>query len=127
MSGQPDQMEVADVAETRTPGVERTDEQSPPALAPPHGTGSMALMAGAGLTLLLGLLSFVLGMVVRNAPSAPAALHVVATVIGGLSMVLGLFLQMISATRNERIIIVTGMIAGFVGAALGLAAGGFSG
>jgi hypothetical protein len=54
-------------------------------------------------------------------------LHVVATVTGGLAMVLGLVLQMISATRNERIIIVTGMIAGFVGAALGLAAGGFSG
>jgi hypothetical protein len=120
-------MEMADMAETRTPGAERTDEQSPPALVPPHGTGTMALMAGAGLTLLLGLLSFVLGMVVRNASSAPAALHVVATVTGGLAMVLGLFLQMISATRNERIIIVTGMIAGFVGAALGLAAGGFSG
>ena len=115
------------MAETRTPDVERTDEQSPPALAPPHGTGSMALMVGAGLTLLLGLLSFVLGMGVRNASSAPAALHVVATVTGGLAMVLGLFLQMISATRNERIIIVTGMIAGFVGASLGLAAGGFSG
>jgi ABC-type lipoprotein release transport system permease subunit len=34
---------------------------------------------------------------------------------------------MISATRNERIVIVTGMIAGFVGACLGLAHGGFSG
>ena len=120
-------MEVADVAETRTPGAERTDELSPPALAPRHGTGSMVLMAGAGLNLLLGLLSFVLGMVVRNASSAPAALHVVATVTGLLSMVLGLFLQMISATRNERIIIVTGMVAGFVGTCLGLAAGGFSG
>lgn len=113
------------MAETRTPGAERTDEQSPPALAPPHGTGTMTLMVGAGLTLLLGLLSFVLGMVVRNASPTPAALHVVATVTGLLSMVLGLVLQMISATRNERIIIVTGMIAGFVGACLGLAAGGF--
>ena len=123
----PDEMEVADMADTRTPGAERTDEQSSPAPALPHSTGSMALMAGAGVTLLLGLLSFVLGMVVRNAPSAPAALHVVATVAGVLSLVLGLVLQMISATRNERIIIVTGMIAGFVGASLGLAAGGFSG
>lgn len=115
------------MADTRTPGAERADEQSSPALALPHGTGSMALMAGAGATLLLGLVSFVLGMVVRNAPSVPAALHVVATVTGLLSVVLGLVLQMISATRNERIIIVTGMIAGFVGACLGLAAGGFSG
>ena len=34
---------------------------------------------------------------------------------------------MMSATREERILIVTGMIAGFVGLALGLAHGGFSG
>jgi hypothetical protein len=32
---------------------------------------------------------------------------------------------MISATREERIIIVTGLIAAFVGGALGLAHGGF--
>lgn len=115
------------MADTRTPGAERTDEQSPPALAAPHGTRTMILTAGAAVTLLLGLVSFVLGMVVRNAPSAPSALHVVATVAGAVSVVAGLYLQMISSTRNERIIIVTGMIAGFVGACLGLAAGGFSG
>ena len=79
------------------------------------------------INLPIGILAFVLGMVVRNASSTPAALHVVATVTGGLAMVLGLFLQMISATRNERIVIVTGMIAGFVGACLGLAAGGIVG
>jgi hypothetical protein len=33
---------------------------------------------------------------------------------------------MLSATREERIILVTGIIAGFVGLALGLAHGGFS-
>ena len=124
--GRPHELEVADVADTRTPGAERTDEQPPP-LAPPHGASSMAVIAAAAVTILLGLVSFVLGMVVRNVPSAPAALHVIATVTGVLSLVIGLFFQMISGTRNERIIIVTGMIAGFVGACLGLAAGGFSG
>ena len=34
--------------------------------------------------------------------------------------------QMMSATRIERILLVTGMIAGFVGLALGLAHGAFS-
>jgi hypothetical protein len=33
--------------------------------------------------------------------------------------------QMVSATRNQRILIVTGMIAGFVGVAIGLSKGGF--
>src|SRR6201995_4288722 len=116
-------MEVADVADTRTPGAEQTEEQPSPFSM--HGTGTVVLAAAAGVTIVLGLVSFVLGMVVRNAPSAPAALHVIATVTGGLSMVLGLFLQMISAPRNERIIIVTGMIAGFVGAGPGLGRGRF--
>jgi hypothetical protein len=39
---------------------------------------------------------------------------------------IGLFLQMMSATREERVIIVTGIIAAFVGLALGLAHGGLS-
>ena len=33
---------------------------------------------------------------------------------------------LVSATREQRVLIVTGMIAGFVGLALGLAHGGFS-
>ena len=118
--------EVADVAGTGISGTEQADEQQHPALQP-GGRRHVALNLGAAATILLGLVSFVLGMVVRNAPSAPSALHVTATVTGALSLVLGLYLQMISATRNERIIIVAGMIAGFVGASLGLAAGGFSG
>ena len=118
-------MEVADVADTRTPGAERADEQRHATIFPPSGT--MALTVAAVLTILLGLVSFALGMVVRNAPSSAPALHVIATATGILSVVGGLVLQMISGTRNERIIIVTGMVAGFVGACLGLAAGGFSG
>ena len=114
------------MAETRAPGAEQTSEQPSPLSM--HGTGAstMIVTGAAALTLLLGLVSFVLGMIVRNMHGAPSAFHVIALVTGGLSFVIGMFFQMISGTRNERIIIVTGMIAGFVGAALGLAAGGFS-
>ena len=45
--------------------------------------------------------------------------------LGIVSMVVGLYAQMISATREERIIIVTGLVAAFVGTALGFAHGGF--
>jgi hypothetical protein len=50
----------------------------------------------------------------------------VTAVTGLVSLLVGLYAQMISATREERIVIVTGIIAGFVGLALGLAHGGFS-
>jgi hypothetical protein len=119
-------VEVADVAETRTPGAEQTSEQPSPLSMHGTGTSTMIVTGAAALTLVLGLVSFVLGMIVRNMHGAPSAFHVIALVTGGLSFVIGMFFQMISGTRNERIIIVTGMIAGFVGAALGLAAGGFS-
>lgn len=78
-------------------------------------------------TLVVGLASFVLGMVVRNVPSAGDAAHITATVTGLAAMLVGLYTQMISATREQRILIVTGIIAGFVGTALGVAHGGFTG
>jgi hypothetical protein len=79
-------------------------------------------------TLIVGLVSFVLGLVIRNVPSADSLGTAIATAATGLvSMLVGLYAQMISVTREERVIIVTGIIAGFVGLALGLAHGGFSG
>jgi FtsH-binding integral membrane protein len=72
-----------------------------------------------------GLVSFVLGMIVRNAPNIAAATHVIATATGLVAFVVGLYVQMISATREQRILIVTGIIAGFVGLCLGLSKGGF--
>ncbi len=79
-------------------------------------------------TLLIGLASFVLGLVIRNVPSASGLGWAITTSATGLAaMLVGLFGQMISATREQRILIVTGIIAGFVGLALGLAHGGFSG
>jgi len=76
------------------------------------------------LTLVTGLISFVLGMIVRNAHTGPAV-HIIATATGLFALVVGLYVQMISATRNQRVLIVAGIIAGFVGLAIGLSKGGF--
>jgi ammonia channel protein AmtB len=77
-------------------------------------------------TLVAGLVSFVLGLVVRNAHPA-AAVHITATATGLAAMLLGLYLQMVSSTREQRVLIVAGIIAGFVGLAIGLSKGGFVG
>ncbi len=68
-------------------------------------------------TLVAGLVAFATGFVVSQ--------HVIASAAGIASLLVGLYAQMISATRPERMIIVTGLVAAFVGAALGLAHGGF--
>jgi hypothetical protein len=77
-------------------------------------------------TLLDGLVSFVLGMIVRNVPSAGSAVTIIATATGLAALLVGLYAQMISATREQRVLIVAGIIAGFVGLALGLGLGGFT-
>jgi len=71
----------------------------------------------AVFTLITGLFTFAVGWVV--------SLHALASVVGSVSLLVGLYAQLISATRAERIIIVTGLVAAFVGTALGLAHGGF--
>ncbi|MFY9932905.1 MAG: hypothetical protein WAK82_33370 [Streptosporangiaceae bacterium] len=76
------------------------------------------------LTLVVGLVSFVLGLIVRNAHTGPAVV-IIATATGLFALVVGLYVQMISATRNQRVLLVAGMIAGFVGLAIGLSRGGF--
>ena len=76
------------------------------------------------ITLVLGLVSFALGLVIRNAHTS-AAVIVIATATGLVSCLVGLYVQMISATREQRVLIVTGIIAGFVGLAIGLSKGGF--
>ena len=82
--------------------------------------------AGAIVVLVLGLVSFVLGLIVRNAHTG-AAVHILATATGLVALLVGLYLQMVSSTRNQRVLIVTGIIAGFVGLAIGLSRGGFVG
>ena len=76
------------------------------------------------VTLVVGLVSFVLGLVIRNAHTS-AAVIVIATTTGLVSCLIGLYVQMISSTREQRILIVAGIIAGFVGLAIGLSKGGF--
>ncbi|HYB17331.1 MAG TPA: hypothetical protein VEF71_17920 [Streptosporangiaceae bacterium] len=76
-------------------------------------------------TLLDGLVSFAIGLFIRNAPTAASAWHIIATATGLVAILVGLYAQMISATREQRVLIVAGMIAGFVGLALGLSKGGF--
>jgi hypothetical protein len=49
----------------------------------------------------------------------------VATVVGVLAFAIGMVAQLVSATREERILIVTGLVAAFVGMGLGFAHGGF--
>ena len=78
------------------------------------------------VTLILGLISFALGLWLRNSSSGSHGWAIATAATGLVSFVGGLFVQMMSATREERIIIVTGIIAGFVGLCLGLAHGGFS-
>jgi FtsH-binding integral membrane protein len=82
--------------------------------------------AMAIFVLLSGLVSFVLGLIVRNVSTGPAV-HIIATVTGLAAFLIGLYAQMVSSTRNQRVVIVTGIIAGFVGLAIGLSKGGFVG
>jgi hypothetical protein len=71
----------------------------------------------AVFTLVAGLVALPTGFIVSQ--------HVLACWSGAASLAVGLYAQMISATRAERMIIVTGLVAAFVGLALGLAHGGF--
>ena len=71
----------------------------------------------AVFTLVSGLIVFAAGWVVE--------LRALASVLGVVTMLVGLYAQLISATRTERMIIVTGLVAAFVGTALGFGHGGF--
>jgi hypothetical protein len=86
----------------------------------PHPVQNALVLSVLGI----GLVSFVLGLVVRNAHTGPAV-HIIATATGLYSLLLGLYLQMTSSTREQRVLIVTGIIAGFVGLAIGVSRGGF--
>ncbi len=70
------------------------------------------------VTLTLGVAALILGFIVRT--------HLAACVLGLLALLIGLYCQLISETREERILIVTGLVAAFVGAGLGFAHGGFA-
>lgn len=77
------------------------------------------LNAMSVFTLIAGVVAFVLGLARHD-------LHLPATILGILGFAGGLLTQMFSATREQRIVIMTGVVAGFVGMALGIAHGGFA-
>jgi hypothetical protein len=68
-------------------------------------------------TLVAGIAAFTCGLIVRA--------HAPATIIGIIGFGVGLVAQLNSATREERIFIIAGVIAAFVGMALGIGHGGF--
>ncbi|MFD0657239.1 hypothetical protein [Thermocatellispora tengchongensis] len=68
-------------------------------------------------TLVVGLLAFITGFI-------PGA-HVIASWAGALGFGGGLYSQYISATTPERALNVVGIVASFVGVALGIYHGGF--
>jgi hypothetical protein len=76
-------------------------------------------------TLVSGLASFVLGLVIRNIPTAGLVPAIASAATGLTAMLAGLCAQMVSATRAQRALIVWGIASGFIGFALGLAHGGF--
>lgn len=73
--------------------------------------------AGAAWTVIAGLISLVLGLI--NTMSTLGA------ALGLTGFLVGMFAQMMSATRAERMFIVVGITASFVGMGLGIAHGGF--
>jgi hypothetical protein len=70
----------------------------------------------AVFTLVAGAITFALGFIVAR--------HVIASWIGLAALVVGFYAQLISATREQRIVIVTGLVAAFVGVMLAFAHGG---
>jgi hypothetical protein len=70
------------------------------------------------VTLAAGTASLILGFIVTE--------HLPAVILGLIALFVGLYVQLISATREERMLIVTGLVAAFVGAGLGFAHGGLS-
>lgn len=75
------------------------------------------LTAGAAYTVLAGLVSIVLGLL--------DTASTVGAILGVTGFVVGIIAQMLSVTRAERMFIVVGITASFVGMGLGIAHGGF--
>ncbi len=74
-------------------------------------------------TLAAGLVACITGFLANYVVSQPWA-HIIATWLGLAALLVGLYSQLVSATRQERMLIVAGLVAAFVGLCLGLANGG---
>jgi hypothetical protein len=75
------------------------------------------LNSAVAFTFVFGVLAFPLGLIVRD--------HLIASVVGILAFAVGMTTQLLSATREQRILVMAGVVAGFVGMGLGIAHGGF--
>lgn len=110
-------------------GTIRSDKRGPH----PHltlnsdGHPHPVLNAASFFTLIIGILSFSLGLYIRTAPDSAKGIITLTAATGLAAVLVGLYTQVVSATREERMVIIPGIVAGFVGLALGLAFGGFSG
>jgi hypothetical protein len=67
-------------------------------------------------TFVAGLVAFAIGFIVRA--------HAAGTVLGIVAFVVGLYAQLVSNTREQRVLIMAGIVAAFVGLGLSVAHGG---
>jgi uncharacterized membrane protein len=77
----------------------------------------------AVFTVAAGVLALIAGILANYQVTAAWA-HLAASWLGLAALLFGLYAQLMSATREERMLIVSGLVAAFVGLALGLANGG---
>jgi hypothetical protein len=73
--------------------------------------------ASAAYALVAGIMSMLLGLL--------SVAAIAGAILGITAFMIGLVAQMISATRDQRMVIVCGIVASFVGMGLGIAHGGF--
>lgn len=95
----------------------QTQARAPRLTLNSDGQRHTALNVATALTFFGGIAAFALGLVVSA--------HLAATIIGIAVFAVGMVTQLMSATREQRIFIVAGIIAAAVGAGLGIAHGGF--
>ena len=106
------------VGETMSEAISTTTQGRAPRLTlNSDGRRHPILNAATAFTFVAGAAAFALGLIVRD--------HFAATVVGMAAFAIGMVAQLISATREERIFIVAGLVASFVGLGLGIAHGGF--
>jgi hypothetical protein len=99
------------------PEATSTQTRAPRLTLNSDGERHPVLNAAAAFTFFGGIAGFALGLVVNA--------HLVATVLGIVVFGVGMFAQMMSATREQRVFIVAGIIGAGIGAGLGIAHGGF--
>jgi hypothetical protein len=83
-----------------------------------EGRGHPLIDIAAVYSVMAGLAAFIIGML----DGSPMA----GSILGITGFIIGLVGQMLSVTRIERIVLVFGIVASFIGAGIAFAHGGFS-